>query len=617
MSAGIYLPNTLGEIGEGAFYGCRNMSFVNFENATNLTIIGKECFQYCSSLGRTYGLGNTKLTAIPDYAFANCGKFWIDGDTLNHKITTIGAHAFEFDTTIGYLELDATTTSIGDYAFSNCQALKGFTIPSGNKLTTIGAGAFWNCYSLKTLEFPANSPLTTIGESAFGICKALKSNFQSLVNTKLKTVGPRAFVDCINLDHIYFPSTIQQIGGTRMKAGEVFANDTSLISITIPSGGNSYYTAKVGAPLVTKDGKTLICYPAKHTTVTGTNPLTDDYINGYLLPAAIDTISNYAFQGCQDIHFVLPKTVKYIGSNSFAKCSKMTEIAIPDNVTTISSYVFDGCSNLQSIYFLPRTVPGHSGSYSFNGLSSKVTAYVKTAYLSDYSKSFGSSLFKTVTNIVPYSTSSTKTYQTRCFDFDADFSSAVNGNKVKIWAITGFNSSTGKVTWAAKADGYIPARKDNNNNQASYNGVLIQCLSGTSGITFQIGDNSAPTNFSTNYLVGCPGTHWAYGSSYTAAPTRLYGLQDGKFKLYSKAGRIPYNRAYLDGAAAGIPANYKAEIEWVFFEEDGSDVTAIEKLEAGVTETKENGAYYNLNGVKVENPTKGVYIHNGKKVVIK
>jgi hypothetical protein len=30
-----------------------------------------------------------------------------------------------------------------------------------------------------------------------------------------------------------------------------------------------------------------------------------------------------------------------------------------------------------------------------------------------------------------------------------------------------------------------------------------------------------------------------------------------------------------------------------------------------------DGAYYNLQGVRVEKPTKGLYIHNGKKVVIK
>ena len=34
-------------------------------------------------------------------------------------------------------------------------------------------------------------------------------------------------------------------------------------------------------------------------------------------------------------------------------------------------------------------------------------------------------------------------------------------------------------------------------------------------------------------------------------------------------------------------------------------------------ENNQQGDYYNLQGMKVTNPTKGIYIQNGKKVVIK
>ena len=38
----------------------------------------------------------------------------------------------------------------------------------------------------------------------------------------------------------------------------------------------------------------------------------------------------------------------------------------------------------------------------------------------------------------------------------------------------------------------------------------------------------------------------------------------------------------------------------------------------GIQVLTEDGAFYNLKGMKVENPTeKGVYIQNGKKVVVK
>ena len=43
--------------------------------------------------------------------------------------------------------------------------------------------------------------------------------------------------------------------------------------------------------------------------------------------------------------------------------------------------------------------------------------------------------------------------------------------------------------------------------------------------------------------------------------------------------------------------------------------TGIESVEN--TESDDNAPYYNLSGVRVSKPTKGVYIHNGKKVIIK
>lgn len=43
--------------------------------------------------------------------------------------------------------------------------------------------------------------------------------------------------------------------------------------------------------------------------------------------------------------------------------------------------------------------------------------------------------------------------------------------------------------------------------------------------------------------------------------------------------------------------------------------TAIDSIKANGANSNDNN-YYNLNGVKVENPNRGIYIHNGKKIVL-
>ena len=51
----------------------------------------------------------------------------------------------------------------------------------------------------------------------------------------------------------------------------------------------------------------------------------------------------------------------------------------------------------------------------------------------------------------------------------------------------------------------------------------------------------------------------------------------------------------------------------VFGKNENSDQTGISRIE----NVKENGAVYDLQGRRVENPTKGLYIVNGKKVMVK
>ena len=101
----------------------------------------------------------------------------------------------------------------------------------------------------------------------------------------------------------------------------------------------------------------------------------------------------------------------------------------------------------------------------------------------------------------------------------------------------------------------------------------------------------------------------------TAAPSCKYyrltmhnGTQIGFYwgAASGAAFALGANKAYL-----AVPAGTSAPS----FFEFGGDVTGIEAMET--SKTVENGEYYNLAGQRVANPTKGLYIVNGKKVVIK
>ncbi len=87
----------------------------------------------------------------------------------------------------------------------------------------------------------------------------------------------------------------------------------------------------------------------------------------------------------------------------------------------------------------------------------------------------------------------------------------------------------------------------------------------------------------------------------------VYILKGGQFCLVTGASIVPAGKAYL--LASDVPA----EAHELTF--DFGDETAINALE-NATKT-DNGAIYDLSGRRVENPTKGIYIINGKKVIFK
>lgn len=90
----------------------------------------------------------------------------------------------------------------------------------------------------------------------------------------------------------------------------------------------------------------------------------------------------------------------------------------------------------------------------------------------------------------------------------------------------------------------------------------------------------------------------------------IYALveQDGKavFAPLKEGVAVSLGHAYLKLSAASAARFYSIQF--------GGETTGINEVNAAA---KADGAYYTLQGVKTSKAAKGIYIHNGKKVVIK
>ena len=90
-------------------------------------------------------------------------------------------------------------TSIGKYAFYNCNKLALTSLPAG--VTSISDYAFFNCVPLALTSLPAG--VTSIGPSAFQNCKGIKKVTFEGIQTGM--ISSSAFQGCTNLTVINVP----------------------------------------------------------------------------------------------------------------------------------------------------------------------------------------------------------------------------------------------------------------------------------------------------------------------------------------------------------------------------------------------------------------------------
>ena len=130
-------------------------------------------------------------------------------------------------------------------------------------------------------------------------------------------------------------------------------------------------------------------------------------------------------------------------------------------------------------------------------------------------------------------------------------------------------------------------------------GVVLK--STAASITMTPNASASAGDYSTNSLTGTMTSITNPGNAYVLNYKAATGA--GFYKL-SSGGTIGANKAYLV-SGAGAPE---------FFSFDGN-TTSINEVRGKMEDV--SGEYYDLQGRRVTQPTKGLYIVNGKKVVIK
>ena len=166
------------------------------------------------------------VTTIGNYAFYDCES--LNTIKLGSRLTQIGNWAFGGCYDLTRVTFPNSVITIGSYAFCDCERLTNVTF--GNGVTTINAGAFQNCYGIVNITIP--NSVTSIGYSAFYGCNNLKNvvigNGVTKINSytfygcadlnsvtipdSVTKIGEAAFYDCVNLKYVYYEGNEQDWG---------------------------------------------------------------------------------------------------------------------------------------------------------------------------------------------------------------------------------------------------------------------------------------------------------------------------------------------------------------------------------------------------------------------
>lgn len=389
----VYVPSTVKDIGDSAFFGCNNLDRVSIQGG-NLKI-GNRAFAGCRSLKRV--VFNGAAAELGDYAFWDCSKIAI---YYTQNVTAIGECAFLGSGLSGELDLRGAK-NIKSGAFNGCEIT---SITIGKNLSAIGPSAFFNCDDLNEIKLSDENDeyvyvdgclirrsdntlvlglasavipetVVSIGDYAFAYRKNLS---EIAIPSSVTAIGSYAFANCENLKTIEVSQSVKSIQSCVFKScvsltkatwrtlvsvpDSVFENCSALTDVKLSS------VAKIGERAFSGCiGLKEIILPQSLTEI-GEYAFNKTALASITLPQSIDKVGNGWFSDCKYLETVnFDGKIKEIGESAFSGCISLKSFEIPSSVVSIGNSAFLGCTSLKNIE-IPSSVVS-IGNFAFRGCS--------------------------------------------------------------------------------------------------------------------------------------------------------------------------------------------------------------------------------------------------------
>ena len=654
--------NFLGEcplttIGKNAFANLKKLT--TFKMPKTVTDIQLNAFSGCSNLATVEFDPNADIQKIGAGAFADCGLQRI---SIPKKVKEIAKEAFRNCTVLKKIEVTEFTTSIDPEAFKYCDQLTEIKVSKDNTVYSSVGGYLLSKDKKTLILFPpgkANDKFTLlppsiekIGDNSFLDCRKLTN---VTIPNKVKTIGKRAFGLCKNLKTITFlcdemipadsintkKNEMSFDDGTQTGGENMFAHITINVRKELFNKYNTeqFYKNFQGGiqQSFTVGDEEYIAMSEQSVNMLSTKRKDHTFV----IPTSIthnsknysvNLIGDYAFQKVTaDVkEVVVKKDVEYIGAQAFVT----KEEANGELKSTVEKVFFIESNTteqmLSTTYFeLDET------KTNYNEFAETTKIYVKRSALNTYKEKWNKMVYDINTKtfkVSPFNfikqidykipgVKITDQYGTFAREFDTDFSiyKQENNNKGVIAAFVAKDGEIRKGNGDYGTSAYnVPMRsidekggvRDNYGYVPAYTGVLLKVLDNKAtpeDFYYAIGEKDDQTyTINNNIMHGITVNPKSVSASAT---NPIYVIQGGIFRKVTNTIEVfTIHKAYAK--IPGVPAN--APVTFSFSDDDTT--TGVMTIDA---EKPIDNTYYNLNGQRVTNPQRGIYIQGGRKVIIK
>ena len=512
--------------------------------------------------GITFEEGS-QIKWIGDHAFKNCSSL----KTINNVpagLTDINEWCFE-STALESVDLSNTNVTImKDGVFYNNKSLTSIKLP--NKLENFWDNAFNGCTSLNNIVMP--STVKAIYNYVFQGCTSLSN---VTLNEGCTTLGHHVFKNS-SLAAVTFPMTLGSIGEYAFEGTKLETVDLSNTQIKkLPNG--SFYNCEKLSDVKLPMGLTHI----------GKNAFYKSSIASITFPPSLEKIGDWAFQYSKLTNVVIPTSCSVVEQGAFSDNANLTTVVVNGLECYLAVSAFAKCDNLKDVYITSDKEP-NAERYG-SPFQNNPTVHVVPNFLNTFK---GLNTCNTENFDSNFSITLNKEWTTLTSAYNLDFS-----------GVKGLTAYTAKYDKANDAVALTQVKR-----VKAHTGLILKGEAGNTYTLPILASNEAKLDAVDNQLIGCVDAIWSTGRDND------YFLYNGEFVKSNNDGWALPGKSYLyiDGGRNNVSASQLR----VYVD---NTATAID----GITNNPvvKDDAYYNLQGVKVQRPQHGVFIHNGKKVVLK